>query len=295
MKKALLLLAVTWLFTLQAHAQCDSTFTIVTPQPACAQEFVVFEANADPATVTAYAWNFGNGLASQRAVDSTRYPYNAVATSYSVTLTVTDTSGRRCTTTQTLNVAYTPQLAVTVDTATLLCYFGPQPTQFTWNFTLNTTGLGPYTWDWGDGSPPTVSNTLTQSHTYGYGTYLVRVFANNATCPGFVQPLSFYTEPQVNLSTIAGQTNPCDGDTIIVANITNSPAGNIDYYEWHMDFGNPTGDIIRVLTRDSIRYAYDLGAGGINPCLNPQTRFGFPKNIRLFAINACQFPNSSNS
>ena len=81
------------------------TMSPTNPIPAQTVNFnVVASTGAGGSTISAWSWNFGDGLTDESEEPTTSHAYT-LAGAYIVRLTVTDSSGRTGTTTQTLTVA----------------------------------------------------------------------------------------------------------------------------------------------------------------------------------------------
>jgi PKD repeat protein len=122
-------------------------------------------------TIATYSWNFGDGGTSTTG-PTISHTY-ASAGVYTVTLTMTTTTGCTITTTQsdTVGAHSTPAFS---GTPTTMCYKTPV------FFTNTSTGATNYTWLYGDGGSSTLANP---SYVYGdTGTFNVTLISTNNGC-----------------------------------------------------------------------------------------------------------------
>jgi PKD repeat protein len=147
-----------------------ASFTVSPTSPAAGQ-VVNFNGSGSTApagsTITAYAWNFGDGgTASNGPTTSHRF---TTAGTYVVRLTVTDSAGRTGTTTNSVTVT-----AATQNAPTASFVFSPgSPGAVVYNATQSTPGSGrtiaAYSWNFGDGTTGTgvtASKVFSQAGTY---------------------------------------------------------------------------------------------------------------------------------
>ncbi len=159
------------------------------------------------------------------------YTYNSGDSCYFVTLTVTDEN--LCESVYTDTVCIFEQLEVQMD-ANDVCH--TQETFFSSSFIPIDNTIQTYTWDFGDGTPPTTSIFDTASYTYATpGTYIVTLTALDIhNCEA-----STYIEVVVNplpIPDFAADTAFCDDPT----NFTDLSNGNGTYVNsWYWDFGDP--------------------------------------------------------
>ena len=264
-----------------AAQTCDASFTFTQgPPPVCSDDPVSFTSNANPADVATYAWDFGDGNTSTQANPTHGYAFAPAGATYTVTLTVTldDSAGTTCNFSQPVTTPGGPAINITVDSL-FKCEQNSPDTLFSPTFTIDPAqaGQGPFTWDFGNGQTIT-SNALTQRPLYDcFGTYLIEVTANGATCPGYRQEIRFYTNPVTDI-VIDGQPVVCEGDSICVENNTNPRCGNVDYYTW--DWGD-YGELYTVTDTATQCYAFNL-----NLTANPANN-GLDGSVSLTAHNGC--------
>ena len=270
----------TWL---NVQAQCDANFTFTHDASACASFPVQFAASADPYTVVSYSWNFGDGsfLNTSRNPEHL-FPITATTTNYTVTLSVTDTSGITCNTTQTITIQGANPILATLNQP-FLCASDTTVTTFNLTVTIDPTsmGLGPFTIDWGDGSAPQTAAGPTINHTYTtYGTFDLRITGNAGGCAGFYQKVFFYVDPIASVQ-IVGQPFVCEGNSITVRNTSDISKGNIDYFVWDWgDFG-PTYTVT-----DTAPQTYQFNLDSIDICVGLPFS-GYSDGVTLTAYNTC--------
>jgi len=280
------LLASAGLESLQA--QCDATFAFDTgTPPTCTTDPVTFTSNANPGDVDTYFWTFGDGTTSDQANPVHTYPFTTGSATYPVTLTITldDSAGTQCSTTQNVTVNGGPVIFASVDSVLKCNQNAPNDTIFSPTFTINpaSAGLGPFTWDFGNGQTITSPN-LTQTVQFDcFGTYNVTITAAGSTCPGYQQQILFYTNPVTDI-VIDGPPVVCEGQTICVANNTDAGCGNVEYYLW--DWGI-YGNAYTVPDTATQCFTFDLNLNG-----NPTTN-GLNGSVSITAFNGCFSHNST--
>jgi PKD repeat protein len=142
-----------------------AAFSVTTAPQVLAQP-VSFDASASSdadGTISSYAWNFGDGSG---AGAKPSHAYAADGT-YTVALTVTDSSGLTATTTHQITVAAPPNAAFSVTTQTPA---QGQPVAFDASASSDPAGtISAYAWNFGDGSaaPGTYTVTLTVTDNSG--------------------------------------------------------------------------------------------------------------------------------
>ncbi len=196
-------------------------------------------------TITAYAWNFGDGSTSTTTNPSHTY---LTAGTYTVTLKVTDNTGETDTKTQSVTVSddSTPPVGVPV------ANFTSTVNGLTASFTNSSTDTGgtitAYAWSFGDGATSTLANP---SHTYlAAGTYPVTLKVTDNTGASNTKTQSVkVTNPGDNgggnvfsnntptaigsnaaiISTITVSGKPGNGPALlkVSANITHSMTGDL--------------------------------------------------------------------
>ena len=210
-------------------------------------EEVLFEATDQSGQVVTYAWDFGDGTTGSGLTVTHAY---SIASTYTVTLTVTDAYNRSLSAAQSVTVAAGP-------TPSALFVFSPtKPTTATtvqFNAIQSTAPPGRtitgYAWDLGDGSPtclplalhPVCHTGVTVSHTFSVaGTYNVTLTVkdsvgatdttvNSVTVTGLADPTASFT---------ASPNPTTTGTTVNFNGSASSAAGSrtIATYSW--DFGD---------------------------------------------------------
>ncbi|MDX2250288.1 MAG: PKD domain-containing protein [Bacteroidia bacterium] len=267
---------------LRLSAQCNANFTFVQSPNNCAATPVQFTATGNPASTTSYFWSFGDGGSDSNPTAQHAYPVTATNTNYTVTLIVMDTSGASCNTSQVVTVqGVTPILA----TLSQPFFCAPDTTVATFPFSLTidpaSMVLGPFSVNFGDGSPAVASAGPVIAHTYTqYGTFTVTITANGASCPGFYDEIHFYTDPVASIQ-IIGPPFICEGNAITVANISDVSKGNIDYFVW--DWG---GYGTSYVVYDTATQSYTYNLDSLNICAGLPFQ-GYSDGVTLRAYNKC--------
>jgi PKD repeat protein len=161
--------------TVTADEPPTAAFTTATAVPVPMQP-VGFDASrsADPdGAITAYAWSFGDGATATGSVAS--HAYTSPGT-YTVTLTVTDTSGHSAATTTPVTVHALPQPLLRFSPALPLA---GSPATFDASGSIDPdTSISSYQWSFGDGAG---AGGSAPTHTYASpGTYTVALTVTNA-------------------------------------------------------------------------------------------------------------------
>jgi prepilin-type N-terminal cleavage/methylation domain-containing protein len=181
--------------------------------------------------IAAYAWDLGDGTTASTAQVDHLY---AFAATFTVRLTVTDTSGGQATTTTTVEVAANqpPTASFTASCVGRTCTVDGSAS-------IDPDGaLGAFEWDWGDGSAHESGVTL--AHTYatvGPKTITLTVIDSDgaiATATQVVTP--------ANQAPAASFTLTCAGRTCNVdASASADPDGTITSYSWIWGDGSANG------------------------------------------------------
>ncbi|GAB4416240.1 MAG: hypothetical protein OHK0039_25440 [Bacteroidia bacterium] len=280
--RSLLMLGILLISIQQASAQCNANFSLVQAPGGCAADSVQFTALANPATVASYFWTFGDGQTSTLATPQHLYAIQAATVNYTVTLTVTDTSGATCNTQQTVTVQGVPPIVATLSQP-FFCAPDTLVNTITVTLTIDpaSLGQGPFVIDFGDGSAPVNSAGPIVNHTYTtYGTFYITITANGNTCPGFYREFYFYTDP-VAAPEIVGQPFICEGQTITVRNNSDVSRGNIDYFIWDWGQFGPT-----YITYDTTAQSYTFNLDSVNICVGLPFS-GYSDGVTLRAFNRC--------
>lgn len=225
---------------------------------------------------TTYNWNFGDGNTSNQQNPSHTY---AAGGSYNVTLTVTNGPGCQSTFNQTVTALAIPNICIAGDDGDgdlINCLLPADPsTSETVTFSNCTTGGVSYEWDFGDGSPPFVTNSTADfTHDYtSFGTYTVTMTATHANGCTATTTTTVVFEKYVSAAMTLDITEysgcaPHDLSTLLNLSV------NANSYIW--DFGD--GTVINTTSSSP-------------PAHNYMTEGTY--TISLTAINSCNMANAT--
>lgn len=181
-------------------------------------------ASTAAATITKYAWDFGDGSTAEGATATHEY---AADGRYLVKLTVTDKWNESTTLKQNVSVANAAPEAV----------FEPEVDGLALKLDASASsddgGIASYQWDFGDG---TTGSGKTASHTYATaGTYPVTLTITDAR--GLTDSVTKSFVMQVNEAPVAAFTHSSNGLEVSVdASGSSDSDGSISTYQW--DFGD---------------------------------------------------------
>lgn len=291
-----------------AQQVCDATFTSTRVNDTCATppQFQ-FAAQADSACTDSMIWAFGDGdsLKGFHFTPVHTYPASTQNTSYIITLTVIDTSGVSCTSSDTIFVLGWESFGVNISRdsgSTWRTCLGTRPVQDTLykTLTIDSTGAtppGPYIWvfDHKGGRDTIVTSGLSTTYPFIYGTTTVSVFLPGNSCPGFSRTLIYYTEPIPGMSPC--QNTICELDSICFINNTIAlPGYNIDEYRWYFDYGNSNAFVRSrpASLPNTIWHTFDLSVGNRDICA-PSNPNGFNYSVSLVGTNACNVNGTVNN
>ncbi|HNS12414.1 MAG TPA: PKD domain-containing protein [Bacteroidia bacterium] len=207
-----------------------------------------------------FIWDFGDGSATSNVTS----PYHIYQTSGSFNITL-NAIGGSCSddTTMTVQVAPEPQALFSALT-TNVCLPGVVP------FNNSTAGSPVFTWDFGDGSPP--SNLRNPIHTYtNPGVYTVRLIATLGSCadttttPAMINVLA---SPLADFSF----SSPCVNDSVQFSNLSQAQGSTITSYTWNFGDGSPSSSL------QNEKHAY-AGAGTYSVSLTVQSSNGCADTI----------------
>ncbi len=147
------------------EAPVQQPIQLVSPDPLCSNNDIVFTypSTYNGATISAYAWDFGNGDQGNSQTDSTQF----TAGVHTVTLTLTTADGCTNTVTKEITVMEGPNAAFSA-----VFNAGLNAQVFTDESTILTGNINQYEWNYGDASP----NEFIQNPTHSYqnaGSYVV--------------------------------------------------------------------------------------------------------------------------
>ncbi len=206
-----------------------------TPSPNAQVSFDASSSTAGSGTLQTYAWNFGDGSATQITNAPTSAATHTFTTrgTYTVTLTVTNDSGQTDTTTQMVTVddpptpSFTPSATVT----------GPDTVSVDGSGSAAAAGgeITHYSWDFGDGATQDTGATATAAHTYDApGTYKITLTTTDEL--GVSNTVS---EAVSVLGFSASSNGPTPGeDVTFIGPNSGGPFGTITDYSW--SFGDGT-------------------------------------------------------
>jgi PKD repeat protein len=235
-----------------ADAAPPSADFTISPTTARVNSSVSFSASATPqgdATISSYAWNFGDGASDTGA--SVTHPYGS-AGSKSVTLTVTDSNGEQTTVTHGVNVVNLPVAAFTSSPSTPNI---GDAVSFNGSTSNDPAGsIKSYSWNFGDGATGSGVNPSHAYATSGDKTVTLTITANlddrQATASHVVHvnvppTASFVYAAVVPQPPPPAPANPQDPFTPLVGqNIAFSAQGSgdsdgsITAYDWDLGTGN---------------------------------------------------------
>lgn len=210
----------------------NSVQAAMTVVPAvCENDVVAFTDNSvsTNGTITSWSWDFGDGSPLD-AQQNTSHAY-PVAGSYTITLTVSASSGCSSVATQTLTVNALPTALFSATTA---C--ANQPTTFTDASQGTITG---WQWDFGDGNTSTQQNPVHQYASSGvFNASLIVTTA--AGCSDTIgNAVTVHAQPVAAFAT----DTVCFGDTTKFTNLSTSSDGSIVSWNWDFSDGNTSSQI----------------------------------------------------
>jgi len=267
--------------------QCDFSFS--PNNPSCAGVDITFTALGATDTTALYLWNFGDSTAIDTGmVVEHAFAIDSVDRNYTVTLTVVDSLGS-CDTSYVLTALGAPDLQISGVTDICLpnlnCNdpFTPPPFTLT-SSSGNVNNIGPFTWDWGDGSPPVDTSASVLTHTFqNFGTYNLRVNAGGAGCPSVREKIIFYREPDQPLLTLP-TVDACEGDTVVASISHNQCPGNEEIYLVFWDYPSQE-EVDTLYAPGQVKHVYDFtdarACNTLSGSISPQ--------VRVWVVNPC-FP-----
>lgn len=225
--------------TRQVPVGLVAAFAVTSPPPLLQGQSLNFDAGnslASPgATITSYAWDFGDNSAPETTGNPTTSHTYAQFGSYTVRLTVTDTSHATATTTQVVVVhEHPPTASFTVQTALPLT---GQPVLFDGSSSSDPDGpITSYSWNFGDGG--TASGAM-PSHIYAsYGTYSVTltVTVADGQTASTTKQVVVKSVPVAAFAVLTG--NPTVGRPVVFDGSRSSdPTTSIVSYSWSFGEG----------------------------------------------------------
>ena len=198
---------------------------------------VVTFTDTSSGTITAWAWDFGDGVGSM--IQSPTHTYNTPGT-YTVKLTVSGPSGNNTATKTGYITVTAPPVAKPVAAFSATPTSGPAPLAVT--FTDTSTGsITTWAWNFGNGS----TSTLRQpTHSYATaGTYTVTLTVTGPGGSSAATKAITVTAPPVAKPVAAFSATPTSGRLPLKVAFTDTSTGNITTWAW--DFGNGSTSTLR--------------------------------------------------
>ncbi|MGZ4215443.1 MAG: PKD domain-containing protein [Solirubrobacteraceae bacterium] len=230
-------------FATPPSSATDPTAVFTAPGAAPSTSPTSFDASGSTDSgdsITDYTWDFGDGTIKDAGPSATATHRFASRGTYSVTLIVTNSSGQRDSTSQT----------ITLDDPTA-SFTAPQTvapgSQASFDASASSDPLGTitdYRWNFGDGTTDDTATTATDTHTYARGTYTVTLtitnsFGQTATATHLVtvdnRPTAAFTAP-------SGAQTPGSALSFDAGSSAPGADGTIANYSWNFgDGGTDTG------------------------------------------------------
>jgi PKD repeat protein len=195
---------------------------------ACLDDGISFTntSSVSSGSITAYAWDFGDGDNSSTASPSHMY---ATSGTYTVQLIVTTNNSCKDTVSKSVTVYPKPVANYTFTNACL-----DDGISFTNTSSVSSGSITAYAWDFGDGNN---SSTASSSHMYAAsGTFTVQlIVTTNNSCKDTVsKSVTVYPKPTANYTF----ANACLDDGISFTNTSSVSSGSITAYAWDFGDGN---------------------------------------------------------
>lgn len=227
-----------------SNQNCSASFTsnvqvnavpivAFSPPSACVNTAIQFTNTSSIAlgTITAYSWDFGNGVTSNLV-----NPVHTYTTFANYVITLTATSNQGCVSNQTNNLGIYPFPAVSFTPNGNKCL--NNQSVFTPNASIpGANSILSYTWNYGDGNISVVNSQSVAIHTYTlHNTYLVSFTArSNQNCVSTVTSnVTVYPNPNALFTS----SSFCKLDSTNFLNGSTISTGSISSYLWN--FGDNT-------------------------------------------------------
>jgi PKD repeat protein len=257
-------------------AGCKDTFVIPNPihvyqtpvaqfsasaTSGCAPLTVNFTNTSTGTTGASYDWNFGDSTTSN--VSNPTYTFTTPGT-YSVVLTVTNSTGCLDTVFQNIQVYSTPTaLASTSDTSGC----SPLSVQFN-NGSLNATS---YQWNFGNGITSSATNPVYQYNNGGLYTASLIAINSNGCRDTFILPYSINVKQSPLASFNMSSATGCTPLSVAFTNSSQNTAGPV----WNWSFGNgftSNAQNPSTIYADSGHYQITLWVMNSNGCMDDSTQ-----------------------
>ncbi|MEI6748980.1 MAG: PKD domain-containing protein [Bacteroidota bacterium] len=216
-----------------------------TYSPACLSELTFFTADTsvmDPGSIATWHWDFGDGI-SNNNVQSTSHAFLNQGT-YTVTLTVTDTSG--CINTVSHDILINPLPIAHFSVSASTC--SGNPVIFTNLSTTTAFYVVKWFWQFGDGTDTTIlfpaNPNIAHIYTVG-GTYAVTltVTASDSCIGTETQNVIVHPNPIANFH----YDQSCFGIPVVFTDLSQSNGGG-SLVDWNWNFGDPVSGVNNVST-----------------------------------------------
>ncbi|MBC7887922.1 MAG: PKD domain-containing protein [Ferruginibacter sp.] len=225
----------TWLDSVKVWANPKARFGVDTTF-GCSP-FTIKVSNTSPGLLNTYYWDFGNGVRDTSFTNGVfNYTYNignAVDT-FTIRLIAENRCGRD---TQSINVRVAPNIIRPLINVNSSQLYGCTPHDV--SFSNNTSGATSFTWNFGDNTPPLITNNNQSSIVHRYttaGVFTVTIaITNGCSDTTVLRQVTVFAKPAAVFTTSAAVY--CAGDTIRVTN--NSTGAN--NYSWFWGDGTSDG------------------------------------------------------
>ena len=229
------------------------------PTSVCVGQAITFTDNStlSSSPIKTWDWIFGDGSSQSTTASSIAHPYG-FASSFPVTLIITDTN--KCTANVTQNVTVTPGPTASFSASpTTQCAV---PFTATFTNTSATTGTANYKWYFGDGS---TSTSINPQHTYTTkGKFIVSLVVIQGACRDSIAKIDLINLKPIVADFKADTTKICVGQTVVFTDLSTPVATS---------------------------RTWDFGDGGMATALAPSHTFTtagiYAVSLKVFDANSC--------